>query len=150
MESKHEAHGEISTLPEKLPRRNSSATERSMTLSNTSKKEVDEEVAQFELSEKLLDEDDSSKKFPVDDAKAVGVLQLFRFATPLDRILTLLGIFFSCAAGVVNPVMIIIFSKLMGVIIQYQTLADANLESANHYLGHESRHYCLLFFILGI
>ncbi|KAJ2221721.1 hypothetical protein IWW45_008795, partial [Coemansia sp. RSA 485] len=40
--------------------------------------------------------------------------------------------------------------KLMGVIIQYTNRSAADLESANHYLGHESRHYCLLFFILGI
>ncbi|KAJ2234505.1 tRNA N6-adenosine threonylcarbamoyltransferase, partial [Coemansia sp. RSA 485] len=120
MEGKHDAPGEISSLPEKQARRNSSTTERSMTLSNTSKKDVDEEVAQFELNEKLLDEQESSDKdSPEEDVKAVGVLQLFRFATPLDRVLTLAGIFFSCAAGVVNPVMIIIFSKLMGVIIQY-------------------------------
>ncbi|KAJ2601056.1 hypothetical protein H4R99_003122 [Coemansia sp. RSA 1722] len=151
MEGKHDAPGEISSLPEKQARRNSSTTERSMTLSNTSKKDVDEEVAQFELNEKLLDEQESSDKdSPEEDVKAVGVLQLFRFATPLDRVLTLAGIFFSCAAGVVNPVMIIIFSKLMGVIIQYTNRSAADLESANHYLGHESRHYCLLFFILGI
>ncbi|KAJ2596291.1 hypothetical protein H4R99_004985, partial [Coemansia sp. RSA 1722] len=78
------------------------------------------------------------------EPEPVGVLQLFRFATPLDRVLTLAGVFFSCASGVVTPVMIIIFSKLMGVIIQYADLSAADLESANHYLGHESRHYCLL------
>ncbi|KAJ1842409.1 hypothetical protein LPJ73_005812, partial [Coemansia sp. RSA 2703] len=41
--------------------------------------------------------------------------------------------------------------NLMGVILQYgQYMADSDVESANHYLDHESRHYCLLFFILGI
>ncbi|KAJ2698787.1 hypothetical protein FB645_005543, partial [Coemansia sp. IMI 203386] len=90
MEGKHDAPGEISILPEKQARRNSSTTERSMTLSNTSKKDVDEEVAQFELNEKLLDEQESSDKdSPEEDVKAVGVLQLFRFATPLDRVLTI-------------------------------------------------------------
>ncbi|KAJ1796767.1 hypothetical protein LPJ75_007180, partial [Coemansia sp. RSA 2598] len=53
MAEKHDAPGEIVALPEKQPRRNSSATERSMTLSNVSKKDVDEEIAQFELNEKL-------------------------------------------------------------------------------------------------
>ncbi|KAJ1814830.1 hypothetical protein LPJ56_004740, partial [Coemansia sp. RSA 2599] len=40
---------------------------------------------------------------------------------------------------------------LMGVIIEYSNyLEDNDIESANHYLDHESRHYCLLFLILGI
>ncbi|KAJ1801147.1 hypothetical protein LPJ75_006458, partial [Coemansia sp. RSA 2598] len=71
------------------------------------------------------------------EPKAVSVLQLFRFATPLDRLLTIAGVFFSCASGVVTPVMIIIFSKLMGVIIEYSNyLEDNDIESANHYLDH--------------
>ncbi|KAJ2780131.1 hypothetical protein H4R18_003635 [Coemansia javaensis] len=81
----------------------------------------------------------------------VPVHQLFRFATKRDVVLTIVGTGFSCAAGVITPVMIIIFSKLLGVILEYNSrMADGNTKSANDYLGHESRHYCLLFFILGI
>ncbi|KAJ2411612.1 hypothetical protein GGF47_006252, partial [Coemansia sp. RSA 2524] len=47
--------------------------------------------------------------------------------------------------------MIIVFSDLMGVILEYETQkADGNLDGANQYLGERSRHFCLLFFILGI
>ncbi|KAJ1894271.1 hypothetical protein LPJ66_005292, partial [Kickxella alabastrina] len=46
--------------------------------------------------------------------EAVGLLRLFRFADKTDRLLTFAGICFSCAAGVVTPIMIIIFSSLMG------------------------------------
>ncbi|KAJ2365894.1 hypothetical protein IW150_006091, partial [Coemansia sp. RSA 2607] len=71
----------------------------------------------------VLPPTNDADKSVVDEAiaqpKPVGVLQLFRFATNLDRGLTIAGVFFSCASGVVTPVMIIIFSNLMGVILQY-------------------------------
>ncbi|KAI8319025.1 P-loop containing nucleoside triphosphate hydrolase protein [Martensiomyces pterosporus] len=92
---------------------------------------------------------------PVDPAilspKPVSLRQLFRFADKLDLFLTFAGTCFSIASGVVNPVMIIIFSNLMGVILNYEVyLFQGRVQEAHHLLDHESRHYCLLFFILGI
>ncbi|KAJ1893871.1 hypothetical protein LPJ81_005284, partial [Coemansia sp. IMI 209127] len=47
--------------------------------------------------------------------------------------------------------MIIIFSNIMGVILTFNTLiGDSNFDAANHYLDSKSRHYCMLFFVLGI
>ncbi|KAJ1719332.1 hypothetical protein LPJ53_005884, partial [Coemansia erecta] len=135
----------------KQTRPDTSSTEKLSVRTANSKADVEDDIENFDKHEKLLDDDDSDDGKLVEDIKAVGVLQLFRFSTPFDRLLTIAGVCFSCAAGVVNPVMIIIFSNLMGVILQYgQYMSDSDVESANHYLDHESRHYCLLFFILGI
>ncbi|KAJ2709502.1 hypothetical protein H4R19_004218, partial [Coemansia spiralis] len=81
----------------------------------------------------------------------VALLRLFRFATKGDMLLNVAGAFFSCAAGVVTPVMIIVFSQLTGVILEYQLrVVEGNTDSANDYLGRKSRHFCLLFFVLGL
>ncbi|KAJ1833877.1 hypothetical protein LPJ63_002426, partial [Coemansia sp. RSA 2711] len=69
----------------------------------------------------LLDEHNTKADKADDDLKPVPVLKLFRFATKLDVFLNLAGTFFSCASGVVTPVMIIVFSSLMGVIIEFQS-----------------------------
>ncbi|KAJ2744007.1 hypothetical protein GGI20_003307 [Coemansia sp. BCRC 34301] len=85
------------------------------------------------------------------DLKPVPVRKLFRFATKVDMALSLAGTFFSCASGVVNPVMIIIFSNLMGVILTYgQLMSVGQTDAANHHLDHESRKYCLWFLGLGV
>ncbi|KAJ2884111.1 hypothetical protein IWW38_005465, partial [Coemansia aciculifera] len=106
------------------------------------------------LDDPLLLVDDEKSSDSDKDAtklKPVAVRKLFRFATKLDIVLSLAGTFFSCASGVVNPVMIIIFSNLMGVILTYQTLMMQGQEDlANHHLDHESRKYCLWFLGLGI
>ncbi|KAJ2542755.1 hypothetical protein GGH12_002614 [Coemansia sp. RSA 1822] len=87
----------------------------------------------------------------LDNPDPVPVLKLFRFATKIDLFMDIAGVVLSCAAGVITPVMIIVFSDLLGVILGYESRkANGNLESANQYLGERSRHFCLLFFILGI
>ncbi|KAJ1834806.1 hypothetical protein LPJ70_006288, partial [Coemansia sp. RSA 2708] len=99
----------------------------------------------------LLLEQQPDIPLAIDQISPIPVLQLFRFATKLDIFLNLAGVAFSCASGVVTPVMIIVFSSLMGVIIEFQSrVAASDLESANQYLDERSRHFCLLFFILGI
>ncbi|KAJ1990359.1 hypothetical protein GGI25_006089 [Coemansia spiralis] len=105
---------------------------------------------ELDHQERILDEDPEAKAALV-DIKPVPVLKLFRFSTKLDILLVLAGTFFSCASGVVTPVMIIVFSNLLGVILKYGNLvADNKMDDANHYLDHQSRHYCLIFFVLGI
>ncbi|KAJ2308963.1 hypothetical protein IWW55_000054 [Coemansia sp. RSA 2706] len=99
----------------------------------------------------LLLEQQPDIPLAIDQISPIPVLQLFRFATKLDIFLNLAGVAFSCASGVVTPVMIIVFSSLMGVIIEFQSrVAASDLDSANQYLDERSRHFCLLFFILGI
>ncbi|KAJ2557440.1 hypothetical protein EV175_001345 [Coemansia sp. RSA 1933] len=105
---------------------------------------------EFDKHEKLIDDKPVMNSI-ADNIAPVSVYKLFRFSTKIDIILSLAGTFFSCASGVVTPIMIIIFSKLMGVILNYyQLVGDGNMAAANHYLSHEARHFCLLFFILGI
>lgn len=104
----------------------------------------DQKVVQNKTEDQVIDT-------TISEPKPVSLFQLFRFSTKVDVMLCLAGTFFSCASGVVTPVMIIIFSDLMGVILKYEYLvANNELSEARHYLDHESRHYCLLFTILGI
>ncbi|KAJ2797619.1 Multidrug resistance protein 1, partial [Coemansia guatemalensis] len=129
--------------------RSSSISEKSKSVgSANSAQDIVEKLDEPEL----LDETKADQvKTSLDDVKPVSVFQLFRFADKFDLFLTIAGTAFSCASGVVTPVMIIVFSELMGVILEYEELMAADdIESANDYLDHESRHYCLLFFILGI
>ncbi|KAJ2312615.1 hypothetical protein IWW54_001986, partial [Coemansia sp. RSA 2705] len=94
---------------------------------------------------------DSAPEKTADDPKPVSILGLFQFATKLDIFLSLAGTAFSCAAGAVTPIMIIVLSGMLSVVLKYETQkSQGNLEEANQYLDERSRHFCLLFFILGI
>ncbi|KAJ2512672.1 hypothetical protein GGI11_004661, partial [Coemansia sp. RSA 2049] len=108
------------------------------------------DIDEFVKNEKLTD--DSPKVNAIsENIVPVPVYRLFRFSTKLDKLLSVAGTFFSCASGVVTPVMIIIFSSLIEVITNYfDYVANDDLSAGNHYLDHKSRHYCLIFFILGI
>ncbi|KAJ2847746.1 Multidrug resistance protein 1, partial [Coemansia brasiliensis] len=132
----------------------SSETRSTSSLYRKSSVEYSDSLMHGEVLEKIDEPDFIAEKDhiqPVDNLPPVALLKLFQFASKTDVILNLAGVVFSCASGVVTPVMIIIFSKVLGLILKYQELKDdGDLEGANHYLDHESRHYCLLFFILGI
>ncbi|KAJ1935364.1 hypothetical protein FBU59_005409, partial [Linderina macrospora] len=86
--------------------------------------------------------------------KPIKLVRLFRFANKTDKFLCMLGTFCSLAAGVIPPVMTIVFSSLMYSLIKYQALAlnptPEVLAEANHSLDHDARKYCLWFFLLGI
>ncbi|KAJ2864768.1 hypothetical protein GGI22_001649, partial [Coemansia erecta] len=126
--------------------RHASSSDVKSSVDNARHNDIDE----FVKNEKLVDNEPVVNSI-AEDIAPVPIYKLFRFSTKVDIILSLAGTFFSCASGVITPVMIIVFSNLMGVILKYyQLVADNDMDSANHYLGHESRHYCLLFFILGI
>ncbi|KAJ2819626.1 hypothetical protein GGI24_004729, partial [Coemansia furcata] len=121
--------------------------------SGTTKDEDESIDALDKLDDPLLLDEQKSTADDKDAVKLkpVPVFKLFRFATKLDIFLSLAGTFFSCASGVINPVMIIIFSNLMGVILTFETLVyQGQVEAANHHLDHESRKYCLWFLGLGI
>ncbi|KAJ2496760.1 hypothetical protein GGH96_005595, partial [Coemansia sp. RSA 1972] len=111
--------------------------------------DVHESLEKLDEPELLVDGPVEQKA--LDNPDPVPVLKLFRFATKIDLLMDIAGVVFSCAAGVITPVMIIVFSDLLGVILGYESRkSDGNLEEANQYLGERSRHFCLLFFILGI
>ncbi|KAJ2803167.1 hypothetical protein H4R20_002999, partial [Coemansia guatemalensis] len=139
-------------VSEKASRRSSSATGTETPMQEKGGAVTDEHNAALEkLDEPELMDDKTTTQETLDDPKPVSVFQLFRFADKVDLLLTLAGTAFSCASGVVTPVMIIVFSELIGVILDYESLMAADdVETANNHLDHESRHYCLLFFILGI
>ncbi|KAJ1948494.1 hypothetical protein EC988_005152, partial [Linderina pennispora] len=121
-----------------------------------SKSEIDDELheALDKLDEPKHDSNEESSaphNKEILEPKPVTIRQLFRFATKLDITLTLFGTFFSIVAGAIMPVMIIIFSQLMGVILDYTTMVmNGSVEAANHHLDHESRKYCLWFMGLGL
>ncbi|KAJ2341318.1 hypothetical protein IWW50_006534, partial [Coemansia erecta] len=97
----------------------------------------------------VLNEDISAEK-PVDDPKPISIARLFQFATKRDFALNLAGTVFSCAAGAVTPVMIIVLSSMLSVVLEYETQKAEDADAANRYLDSRSRHYCLLFLILGV
>ncbi|KAI9506179.1 P-loop containing nucleoside triphosphate hydrolase protein [Coemansia spiralis] len=81
----------------------------------------------------------------------VSVIKLFRFATKTDILLAVLGSVCSVAAGVIAPVMTIVFSSLIQALIDFNTYVLQNeTDKAHKLLDHESRKYCLWFFILGL
>ncbi|KAJ2645989.1 Multidrug resistance protein 1, partial [Coemansia sp. RSA 1250] len=150
MEKKSEANSPASSSHSRSASTLSEKSERTRnSFANTSEEPIDP-IDKVDESN-FADEKETKEVSPLDDVKPVSVLKLFRFADKLDIILNITGTFFSCASGVITPVMIIIFSELMNVILKYYDyLEKGDLEGGNHYLDHESRHYCLLFLILGI
>ncbi|KAJ1731295.1 hypothetical protein LPJ61_002605, partial [Coemansia biformis] len=145
--------GTTTPTPTETPRRSLQLPEKRAHVPSPDSSSADDV---FEGAERLDEPDllDTNEKKPSkedENVKPVSVPRLFRFATKTDILLTIAGTFFSCAAGVITPVMIIVFSQLTGVILQYQLMASGgNSDEANDYLGRKSRHFCLLFFILGI
>ncbi|KAJ2732096.1 hypothetical protein IW152_004076 [Coemansia sp. BCRC 34962] len=135
-----------------LSRTESVATKQSGSTKDEAEEAMVDALDKLDDPHMLVDEQKSATADKgAEKLKPVPVLKLFRFATKLDIILSLAGTFFSCASGVINPVMIIIFSDLMGVILTYETLKyRGQLDAANHHLDHESRKYCLWFLGLGI
>ncbi|KAJ2357351.1 hypothetical protein GGF43_001518, partial [Coemansia sp. RSA 2618] len=81
----------------------------------------------------VLNEDISAEK-PVDDPKPVSIARLFQFATKRDIALNLAGTVFSCAAGAVTPVMIIVLSSMLSVVLEYETQKAEDADAANRYL----------------
>ncbi|KAJ2806053.1 Multidrug resistance protein 1, partial [Coemansia helicoidea] len=133
--------GEISTA--------ATSTEGSRRNSLSAEKTASVEPEKLEEHDVFLDE--AKPHTEEEQVKPVPLLRLFRFATKADILLNVAGTFFSCAAGVVTPVMIIVFSQLTGVILEYQLMQfSGSTAEANDYLGRKSRHFCLLFFVLGL
>ncbi|KAJ2620722.1 hypothetical protein GGI26_004710, partial [Coemansia sp. RSA 1358] len=67
-----------------------------------------DDIERFIKHEKLVD-NGPIEISPLEHIKPVALFKLFRFSTKIDILLVLAGTFFSCASGVVTPVMIIIF-----------------------------------------
>ncbi|KAG5856705.1 hypothetical protein ANANG_G00010730 [Anguilla anguilla] len=67
---------------------------------------------------------------PKEIVKPIGFFQLFRYATPLETILMLIGIFCGAVHGVSLPVMLVVFGKMTDSFVesgQQHNLTAANL-----------------------
>ncbi|KAJ1957947.1 hypothetical protein GGI12_004874, partial [Dipsacomyces acuminosporus] len=97
------------------------------------------------------DEDKDRPKVAEEQPPPIPVLKLFRFASKTDILLMAVGSVCSLGAGVLTPTMTIIFSSLMQALITFNMwLLEGKTEEAHHLLNHESKKYCLWFFILGL
>ncbi|KAI8320370.1 P-loop containing nucleoside triphosphate hydrolase protein [Martensiomyces pterosporus] len=116
------------------------------------KKDAADAVDKIDMLPQADAEDDKDRpKVAEEQPPPVPLLRLFRFATKTDIFLNILGSVCSVAAGVITPTMTVVFSSLMQALINYNTWIQLHREDdAHHLLDHESRKYCLWFFLLGI
>ncbi|KAJ1905240.1 hypothetical protein LPJ81_002034 [Coemansia sp. IMI 209127] len=139
--------GSPDTLSEKQTKRVSSAS-----ASAAETKDEQQHVDKFD--ELPVQNDDSKNTGPVVpemQPDPIPVLKLFRFATKTDFFLAAVGSVCSVAAGVIPPVMTIIFSSLIQALITFNfDIQVGKTEDAHALLSHEARKYCLWFFILGL
>ncbi|KAJ1664697.1 hypothetical protein IW140_003973 [Coemansia sp. RSA 1813] len=139
--------GSPDILPEKKYKRTSSAS--------ASAVDMNDELHHVDKLEELPAQNGDEKKsgpvVPEMQPDPIPILKLFRFATKTDFFLAAVGSACSIAAGVVPPVMTIVFSSLIQALITFNYDMQVDKEEEAHaILSHESRKYCLWFFILGI
>ncbi|KAJ1937643.1 hypothetical protein EC988_007832, partial [Linderina pennispora] len=79
----------------------------------------------------------------------VPLMQIFRFADTVDKILIAIGLVAACAAGASMPLMTLIFSDLTGELLIFNN-QDVNNPIVRHALDHSVRKYCWYFFALGM
>lgn len=97
-----------------------------------------------------------------DMLKPVGLFALFRFATPFERMLNLIGLVIAAAAGATLPVMTIIFGKLTSAFTNFAIITaqihaegsnaavQAALDEAKRHLKKEAGNCALYFLAIGI
>ncbi|KAL1405645.1 GTPase-activating protein [Vanrija albida] len=118
--------------------------------------------------EKVNDTSDASdsgskKDESLDDMlKPVGLFALFRFATPFERMLNLLGLVIAAAAGATLPVMTIIFGNLTTAFTRFAVISmqitsegasaatDAALDEAKRHLKKEAGNCAIYLMVIGI
>ncbi|KAL7421323.1 GTPase-activating protein [Cryptotrichosporon argae] len=90
---------------------------------------------------------------------SVGFFQLFRFATPLEIALNLVGVVLACAAGAAQPLMTLIFGKLTTSFTNYAVIANAvaagtataaDLDAARSSLRHTAGDDALYLLAIGV
>ncbi|ORX74418.1 multidrug resistance protein 3 [Linderina pennispora] len=90
-----------------------------------------------------------AKKEPKEKTPMVPLMQIFRFADTVDKILIAIGLVAACAAGASMPLMTLIFSDLTGELLIFNN-QDVNNPIVRHALDHSVRKYCWYFFALGM
>ncbi|KAJ2497355.1 hypothetical protein GGH96_005164 [Coemansia sp. RSA 1972] len=79
----------------------------------------------------------------------VSLIQLFRFADRLDKVMLSVGTVAACASGVTMPLMTLLFSDLAGKFLSFN-FANGSNEAQRHELDTETRRYCWYFLALGL
>ncbi|KAJ2796847.1 hypothetical protein H4R20_005397, partial [Coemansia guatemalensis] len=80
----------------------------------------------------------------------VSLLQLYRFADKLDKVLLGIGMVAACASGVAMPLMTVIFSDLTGEFLSFNFTGGMESEANRQTLDSETRRYCWYFLALGL
>ncbi|CAG9855746.1 unnamed protein product [Phyllotreta striolata] len=93
---------------------------------------------------------------PAPEKKSISFLQMFKYATKFDRLLIILGVFCSLAAGILQPFNTVLFGGLTGEAIKYgQSILNKSLQPNElHKVQDEFldgvRYFALMDTILGI
>ncbi|KAJ2010993.1 hypothetical protein GGI14_006283, partial [Coemansia sp. S680] len=80
----------------------------------------------------------------------VPILQLFRFADTLDRILIAVGTVTACAAGVAMPLMTVIFAGITDTFLKFEFPNGELDQKSRDLLDSETRKNCWYFLALGL
>ncbi|KAJ2031442.1 hypothetical protein H4S03_006625 [Coemansia sp. S3946] len=90
------------------------------------------------------------KKEPKEVIPLVPILQLFRFADTLDRILIAVGTVTACAAGVAMPLMTVIFAGITDTFLKFEFPNGELDQKSRDLLDSETRKNCWYFLALGL
>ncbi|KAJ2833707.1 hypothetical protein GGI24_000740 [Coemansia furcata] len=89
-------------------------------------------------------------KEPKEVVPVVSILQLFRYADTLDRMLIGLGTVMACAAGVAMPLMTIIFAGITQTFLNFNYPNGKLDQHSRDLLDSQTRKYCWYFLALGL
>ncbi|OLY81651.1 Multidrug resistance protein 1 [Smittium mucronatum] len=86
-----------------------------------------------------------------DKLPPVPFFKLFRFTTPRERKILIIGAIFSFLSGLSQPAMTFIFSNMVGSFISYGNIPpDLITQADRDHLNYETRKYCLIFLGLAV
>jgi ATP-binding cassette subfamily B (MDR/TAP) protein 1 len=119
----------------------------------------------FRKSRKDADTQNTKSKQKEEEANAlppVGILELFRFSTPTERALNILGLLLAAAAGATQPLMTLIFGRLTNSFTAFAVIVNnitqngvtvaglQDLENARRQLKVDSGHNALYLVAIGV
>jgi ATP-binding cassette subfamily B (MDR/TAP) protein 1 len=119
----------------------------------------------FSKSRKTADSEEKKAKQKEEEANAVpsvGMFALFRFATPLEKFLDIIGLILAAAAGATQPLMTLIFGRLTNSFTAFAVIVNglaqngitsegiAELAEAKRQLKRESGQNALFLMAIGI
>ncbi|KAK9760001.1 hypothetical protein K7432_016415 [Basidiobolus ranarum] len=86
-----------------------------------------------------------------EDTRSVGFFQLFRYSTPVDRFLVFIAFVCSMATGAMLPVMTIVFSNMIGGLVNYsEDVRIMGEQAAKNKLDEFVTQYAVYFIIIGV